>query len=492
MEPRYFSDALGDLSETLRPHVQEGVSEELRELVEMLKEEYPNLWIDRYTILDANAKPHAVAFDFEIDIILYLHVNGHFDSPECVKEINDIVITWDVTDFENIDGGFQFVYQGITVNLLLARNMTTVEDGTMCDGGIGEEMNKSLVISQCQSVISHIEGQTSGMTDASDKTYIMENLGKRYSSSLLESYHYFYSSQTPFCLSFVRICKFWCLKVFLNGINFGILKYAEALAIYVCSRKESANDYLIIFVDFLHALRKYSSIQIDFNFYSSQKNPEFTVPYITDVTFPYSNILKEIRHRDFETLRDAADDTLKAMKTSRSFGALFGTSPYHSNVIEKLEPFYFIFQPSETMSIEISVQSNKKDILPLNFLPELSSRLYLWRQCAIADTRRHQDRECGSFYRAVSGMVVFEFMKALEATEVGVPDHALASAPHKIVINFPDYSHEDQVFRCGTHRSRFFTLLCGSSSKKRKPTIESADEGIETGSSRHGTFSDIT
>lgn len=38
----------GDLSETLRPHVQEGVSEELRELVEMLKEEYPNLWIDRW------------------------------------------------------------------------------------------------------------------------------------------------------------------------------------------------------------------------------------------------------------------------------------------------------------------------------------------------------------------------------------------------------------------------------------------------------------
>jgi len=490
MDPKYFSDALGDLSETLRPHVQEGVSEELRELVEMLKEEYPNLWIDRYTILESTAKPHSVAFDFEIDIILYLHVNGHFDSPECIKEINDIVITWDVTDFENIDGGFQFVYRGITVNLLLARNMTTVEDGAIEDGGVDEEMNKSLVISQCQSVISHIEGQTSGMTDASDKTYIMENLGKRYSSSLLESYHYFYASQTPFCLSFIRICKFWCLKVFLNGINFGILKYAEALAIYVCSRKESANDYLIIFVDFLQALKKYSSIQIDFNFYSSQKNPEFTVPYITDVSFPYSNILTDIRHRDFEILRDAADDTLKAMKTSRSFGALFGTTPYHSSTIDKLDCFYFIFQPSETMSIEISVQSNKKDILPLNFLPELSSRLYLWRQCAIADTRRHQDRECGSFYRAVSGMVVFEFMKALEATEVGVPDHALASAPHKIVISFPDYSHEDQVFRCGAHRSKFLSLLCGNT-KKRKPTLESADEGIDTSSSRRGTFSDI-
>ena len=40
-------------------------------------------------------------------------------------------------------------------------------------------------LSQCQSVISHIEGQTSGMTDASDKTYIMENLGKRYRSVIL-------------------------------------------------------------------------------------------------------------------------------------------------------------------------------------------------------------------------------------------------------------------------------------------------------------------
>ena len=67
----------------------------------------------RFSILDEKAKPHAVAFDFEVDIILYLHPSSDFDSKETLKDINDIIITWDISDIDTIQGGLQFVYEGL-------------------------------------------------------------------------------------------------------------------------------------------------------------------------------------------------------------------------------------------------------------------------------------------------------------------------------------------------------------------------------------------
>eukprot|EP00116_Pleurobrachia_bachei_P004443 sb/3464705/ len=128
MDPRYFSSALIELSETLRPYEGSDVTQSVEELVRGLIEENQNLGITRYTILDEKRKPHCVAFDFEIDVVLYFSNKDRsydFDSPDCVMSVRDIVLTWNIADFDQIHGGFQFVFQDTTVNLLLARDMVT-------------------------------------------------------------------------------------------------------------------------------------------------------------------------------------------------------------------------------------------------------------------------------------------------------------------------------------------------------------------------------
>ena len=60
-------------------------------------------------------------------------------------------------------------------------------------------------------------------------------LGSCFRSSLTECYHDFFATQSNFCVSFIRVCKFWCLKVFLNNVQFGLLRYVEALAVSIGS-----------------------------------------------------------------------------------------------------------------------------------------------------------------------------------------------------------------------------------------------------------------
>lgn len=606
MDPSYFAAALEDLSETLKPFVGEDVAETLDKLVSKLQIEYPNLAIQRYSILDEKSKPHCVAFDFELDLILYLHSSCNFDSLECLREIKDIVLTWNISDLEDIHGGFQCLFQGVTVNLLLARDMVLLErrqprslshtewfqleqsatpeiprvpdytiaeeeaewreadaevgdpaavnkahefeddefvkdvlklaqqtkdlcssgDDIMsggsevifgdqtrdsdsdsdvpdnvpdnetvysteskgqihelsCEQNILEEIDNSpeqLNKRQCENVMKHIEEQTSAMTDTTDRFFVIQNLGKRYSSSLAECYHDFFATQSTFCVSFIRVCKFWCLKVFLNNVHFGLLRYVEALGVYVCSRKQHSSDFHVIFLDFLLALKKFNSIKIDFGYYirGNYVGKKFKPPYIADVSFPYSNILDDIAPSDFERLADASEEFLKSMKAARCFRTdLFSVSPYPAWLTERFELFYFVFQPSDNMSIQISVQSNKKDLVPDDFLPGLSSRLYLWRQCAIADTRKHQARESGGFHRAVSGLVIIEFVRAMDAREVIVTESVVQAARHKIVISFPDFSHEAQVFRSRPrNKSLFSSLLCGGCSTSREDEFSEFD-----------------
>ena len=75
--------------------------------------------------------------------------------------------------------------------------------------------------------------------------------------------------------------------------------------VYVCSRKQHSNDFHVIFLDFLLALKKYNSIKIDFGYYNSRNyvgKEKFKAPFIVDVSFPYSNILNDIAPSDFERL----------------------------------------------------------------------------------------------------------------------------------------------------------------------------------------------
>lgn len=129
--------------------------------------------------------------------------------------------------------------------------------------------------------------------------------------------------------------------------------------------------------------------------------------------------------------------------------------------------------------------------MPPDFLSGLSSRLYLWRQCAIADTRKYETEDGEGFHRAVSGqigeggaswvvsgqlgekemgsnyarcsnpnlksnnscspiiagLVVIEFMRAVNGREL--PSHSvsaiLRSAKYRVTISFPNFSHEHSV-----------------------------------------------
>lgn len=74
---------------------------------------------------------------------------------------------------------------------------------------------------------------------------------------------------------------------------------------YVCSRKQQSNDFHVIFLDFLLALKKYNSIKLDFGYYVQRNfvgKERFKAPFIVDVSFPYSNILTEITPGEFERL----------------------------------------------------------------------------------------------------------------------------------------------------------------------------------------------
>ena len=61
----------------------------------------------------------------------------------------------------------------------------------------------------------------------------------------------------------------------------------------------------MLFIDFLLALKNYRSIKIDFTEHQ-RKELEFSVPYIVDVSFPYSNILTDVTHENFEILAVSA------------------------------------------------------------------------------------------------------------------------------------------------------------------------------------------
>ena len=51
MEASYFSAALEDLSETLKPYVGDQVGQTLDKLVSKLQMEYPNLAIQRFCVV---------------------------------------------------------------------------------------------------------------------------------------------------------------------------------------------------------------------------------------------------------------------------------------------------------------------------------------------------------------------------------------------------------------------------------------------------------
>ena len=54
------------------------------------------------------------------------------------------------------------------------------------------------------------------------------------------------------------------------------------------------------------------------------------------------------------------------MKTARCFRSdLFSIPPYPNWLVERLQNFYFVFQPSTNMSIQISIHGHKKVRIPI-------------------------------------------------------------------------------------------------------------------------------